>query len=237
MSSRSSSPTKSSVAITSPSNAGCSPPASKSASPSTSSAGPSPSNSTAAISTNSSRSSFSSARSTSFSSARRRRGQDLPCRGPRCGCHARCSFGPLLSRRPAPARTRTGACRPQLRSRLAPDLLVLDDFGLHGLTPQQSENPYALIIERDRRSSFIVTSNRDVSETALRQEMFLGCVSKRGEPRKSLGRPMKGPYGVRAAGRGDAPGQRKSGSWSRPCGVPACATIRRLMLAALISTS
>lgn len=50
------------------------------------------------------------------------------------------------------------------RRYLAPDLLVLDDFGLHRLTQQQSEDLYALIIERHRRSSFIVTSNRDVSE-------------------------------------------------------------------------
>jgi DNA replication protein DnaC len=50
------------------------------------------------------------------------------------------------------------------RRYLAPDLLVLDDFGLHRLTQQQSEDLYALIIERHRRSSFIVTSNREVSE-------------------------------------------------------------------------
>ena len=50
------------------------------------------------------------------------------------------------------------------RRYLTPDLLVLDDFGLHRLTQQQSEDFYALIIERHRRSSFIVTSNRDVSE-------------------------------------------------------------------------
>lgn len=50
------------------------------------------------------------------------------------------------------------------RRYLAPDLLILDDFGLHRLTPQQSEDFYALVIERHRRSSFILTSNRDVSE-------------------------------------------------------------------------
>ncbi|MGE3272397.1 MAG: ATP-binding protein, partial [Chloroflexota bacterium] len=50
------------------------------------------------------------------------------------------------------------------RRYLAPDLLLLDDFGLQRLTQQQSEDLYALIIERHRRSSFIVTSNRDVSE-------------------------------------------------------------------------
>lgn len=50
------------------------------------------------------------------------------------------------------------------RRYLVPDLLVLDDFGLHRLTQQESEDLYTLIIERHRRSSFIVTSNRDVSE-------------------------------------------------------------------------
>lgn len=50
------------------------------------------------------------------------------------------------------------------RRYLASDLLVVDDFALHRLTQQQSEDLYALIIERHRRSSFIVTSNRDVSE-------------------------------------------------------------------------
>lgn len=42
--------------------------------------------------------------------------------------------------------------------------LAPDDFALHRLTQQQSEDLYALIIERHRRSSFIVTSNRDVAE-------------------------------------------------------------------------
>ncbi len=50
------------------------------------------------------------------------------------------------------------------RRYLAPDLLVVDDFGLHHLTSQQSEDLYALIIERHRHASFIFTSNRDVSE-------------------------------------------------------------------------
>ena len=50
------------------------------------------------------------------------------------------------------------------RRYLAPDLVVVDDFALHRLTQQQSEDLYALIIERHRRSSFIVTSNREVAE-------------------------------------------------------------------------
>jgi DNA replication protein DnaC len=52
----------------------------------------------------------------------------------------------------------------QFRRYLAPDLLVLDDLGIHRLNQQQSEDLYALIIERHRRSSFVVTSNREVSE-------------------------------------------------------------------------
>jgi DNA replication protein DnaC len=47
---------------------------------------------------------------------------------------------------------------------LAPELLVLDDFGLQRLSAQQSQYLYELIIERHRRSSFIVTSNRGVDE-------------------------------------------------------------------------
>lgn len=47
---------------------------------------------------------------------------------------------------------------------LAPELLVVDDFGLQRLSAQQSQDLYELIIERHRRSSFIVTSNCGVDE-------------------------------------------------------------------------
>jgi DNA replication protein DnaC len=50
------------------------------------------------------------------------------------------------------------------RRYLAPDLLILDDFGLHRLTAQQSQDLYELIIERHRRASFAITSNRGVDE-------------------------------------------------------------------------
>ena len=50
------------------------------------------------------------------------------------------------------------------RSFLAPDLLILDDLGLHRLTAQQSADLYELIINRHRASSFIITSNRTVEE-------------------------------------------------------------------------
>jgi DNA replication protein DnaC len=50
------------------------------------------------------------------------------------------------------------------RRYLVPDLLIVDDFGLHRLTTQQSSDLYELIIERHRRSSFVFTSNRGVDE-------------------------------------------------------------------------
>jgi len=51
-----------------------------------------------------------------------------------------------------------------IRSLLAPDLLIIDDFGLRRLTSQQSSDFYEVIIERHRRSSTIVTANRAIEE-------------------------------------------------------------------------
>ena len=50
------------------------------------------------------------------------------------------------------------------RSFLSSDLLILDDLGLHRLSPQQSADLYELIISRHRVSSFLITSNRAVEE-------------------------------------------------------------------------
>ena len=50
------------------------------------------------------------------------------------------------------------------RSFLTPDLLIVDDLGLHRLTAQQSVDLYELILNRHRVSSFIITSNRAVEE-------------------------------------------------------------------------
>jgi len=50
------------------------------------------------------------------------------------------------------------------RRYLGPDLLILDDFGLHRLSAQQSQDLYELVIERHRRASFAITSNRGVDE-------------------------------------------------------------------------
>jgi DNA replication protein DnaC len=51
-----------------------------------------------------------------------------------------------------------------VRRLLAPDLLIIDDLGLRRLDPTQSSDLYEVIIERHRRASTIVTSNRAVDE-------------------------------------------------------------------------
>jgi DNA replication protein DnaC len=51
-----------------------------------------------------------------------------------------------------------------LRSFLAPDLLILDDLGLHRFSAQQSADLYELIIGRHQRSSLVITSNRAIDE-------------------------------------------------------------------------
>ena len=50
------------------------------------------------------------------------------------------------------------------RSFLAPDLLILDDLGLHRLSAQQSSDLYQLIVGKHRASSFVITSNRAIEE-------------------------------------------------------------------------
>ena len=51
-----------------------------------------------------------------------------------------------------------------LRKFIKPDLLILDDFGLRPLDRIQSNDFYEVLIERHRRSSTILTSNRTVDE-------------------------------------------------------------------------
>jgi DNA replication protein DnaC len=53
-----------------------------------------------------------------------------------------------------------GSWEVRLRRYLQLDLLILDDFCLTPLNPQQAEDIYQLIEERYRRGSMVVTSNR-----------------------------------------------------------------------------
>lgn len=62
---------------------------------------------------------------------------------------------------------RANGSYPRLLGRmLTVDLLVLDDFGLHALTPQGAQDLYEIISERYERHSLIVTSNRSFEEWA-----------------------------------------------------------------------
>ena len=51
-----------------------------------------------------------------------------------------------------------------LRRLISLDLLILDDFGLRSLDRVQSNDIYEVLIERHKRSSTILTSNRTVDE-------------------------------------------------------------------------
>lgn len=62
----------------------------------------------------------------------------------------------------------------ELMKFVAPDLLVIDDFGLERLTSEQARDFYEIVSERYERSATILTSNRHVDEwTALFDDAIL----------------------------------------------------------------
>jgi DNA replication protein DnaC len=52
----------------------------------------------------------------------------------------------------------------ELRKLLAPDLLIVDDFGLDAMDAQESRDAYEILTERHRAGSMILTSNRGPDE-------------------------------------------------------------------------
>jgi DNA replication protein DnaC len=52
----------------------------------------------------------------------------------------------------------------EFRKILSTDLLILDDFGLDQMDPQESRDAYEVFTERHRAGSMIVTSNRGPDE-------------------------------------------------------------------------
>ena len=52
----------------------------------------------------------------------------------------------------------------RIKKYLAPDLLIIDDFGLCTLTSTQAEDFYEIITERHLKSSIIITSNRPTQD-------------------------------------------------------------------------
>ena len=76
---------------------------------------------------------------------------------------------------------------------LSPDLLILDDLGLHRMTRQQSNDLYELIIARHRRASFVITSSRAVEEwLGLFDDPILGnSYRQRLSPHRALSDEME----------------------------------------------
>ena len=89
--------------------------------------------------------------------------QALGCVAVRAGHTVRFSHADDYFRTMAQARMDNSLERT-FRFFLTPDLLILDDLGLHRLTAQQSADLYELILHRHRVSSFVITSNRAVDE-------------------------------------------------------------------------
>jgi DNA replication protein DnaC len=56
------------------------------------------------------------------------------------------------------------AYEAELRRIISVDLLILDDFGLDAMDPQESRDAYEIFTERHRAGSMIVTSNRAPDE-------------------------------------------------------------------------
>jgi DNA replication protein DnaC len=57
-----------------------------------------------------------------------------------------------------------GAYEKRLLRYTAPDLLIIDDLGLRGLTQEESDDLFEVIRRRYERGSSVITSNRDVTE-------------------------------------------------------------------------
>ena len=57
-----------------------------------------------------------------------------------------------------------GTHEQELRRLIRVDLLLLDDFGLHPLDMDASQDFYEIVVERHRRASLLVVSNREPQE-------------------------------------------------------------------------
>lgn len=57
-----------------------------------------------------------------------------------------------------------GSYEAELRRLIAVDLLILDDFGLDPMDPNESRDTYEILLERHRSGSIVVTSNRGPDE-------------------------------------------------------------------------
>jgi len=99
----------------------------------------------------------------------------------------------------------------ELRTWLAPDLVILDDFGLRKLTAQQSSDFYDVLVERDRHTATIITSNRAVDEwVALFDDPILANSALDRFAHRAHQIVMEGPSLRAARAPSPAPGARRS---------------------------
>lgn len=102
-----------------------------------------------------------------------------------------------------------------LRRIISTDLLILDDFGLRALTHEESGDLYEIIIERHKRTSTIVTSNRTVEEwIPLFADPILAQSAMDRLAHNAHQIPIEGPtyrqdQGPGAQGRSQTPGKKK----------------------------
>jgi DNA replication protein DnaC len=97
----------------------------------------------------------------------------------------------------------------ELRGWLAPDVIILDDFGLRKLTAQQSSDFYDVLVERDKHAATVITSNRAVDEwVALFDDPILANSALDRFAHRAHQIVMEGPSLLRAA---RAPGAAKGG--------------------------
>ena len=55
----------------------------------------------------------------------------------------------------------SGSCQ-RLKKYTKPQLLIIDDFGLHALSIEQANDLYEMVVEKEKKSSFIITSNKPI---------------------------------------------------------------------------
>lgn len=109
-----------------------------------------------------------------------------------------------------------------IRRLLAPDVLILDDFGLRRLDARQSSDFYEVILERHRRASTIVISNRSIEEwIALFDEAVLA--------QSALDRRAHNAYRLVIEGDSYRKRQRPGGATApaSPRSLPARGRVRR----------
>ena len=95
-----------------------------------------------------------------------------------------------------------GTYERRLRAYFQPDLLIVDDFGLREFTPQQSEDLYELVCQRDQHKSWILVSNRLPQDGSCSRTRCSRRASSTGWSTPAIMSSYKGRVTGRVAARG-----------------------------------